>query len=94
MHSQSLDAIGEYELNERKVDYEGTLDQLFNNDFEKFIAYSRQDVDLLVKLDKKLQFIDLANVLAHSNTVLLQTTMGAVAQTDQAIMNEAHPAGS
>ena len=93
MHSYSLDAIGEYELGDRKVDYEGTLDQLYNNDFEKFIAYSRQDVDLLVKLDKKLQFIDLANVLAHSNTVLLQTTMGAVAQTDQAIINEAHTKG-
>ena len=93
MHSYSLDAIGEYELNERKVDYEGTLDQLYNNDFETFIAYSRQDVDLLVRLDAKLQFIDLANVLAHSNTVLLQTTMGAVAQTDQAIVNEAHQQG-
>ena len=93
MHSYSLDAIGEYELAERKVDYEGTLDQLYNNDFETFIAYSRQDVDLLVRLDAKLQFIDLANVLAHSNTVLLQTTMGAVAQTDQAIVNEAHERG-
>ena len=93
MHSYSLDAIGEYEVGERKVDYEGTLDQLYNNDFEKFIAYSRQDVELLVKLDAKLQFIDLANVLAHSNTVLLQTTMGAVAQTDQAIINEAHTKG-
>ena len=93
MHSYSLDAIGEYELNERKVEYEGTLDQLYNNDFEMFIAYNRQDVDLLVKLDAKLQFIDLANVLAHSNTVLLATTMGAVAQTDQAIINEAHQQG-
>ena len=93
MHSYSLDAIGEYEVKERKVDYEGTLDQLYNYDFEKFIAYSRQDVELLVKLDAKLQFIDLANVLAHSNTVLLQTTMGAVAQTDQAIINEAHTKG-
>ena len=26
MHSYSLDAIGEYELDERKVQYEGTLD--------------------------------------------------------------------
>ena len=93
MHSYSLDAIGEYELAERKVDYEGTLDQLYNNDFETFIAYSRQDTELLVRLDEKLQFIDLANVLAHSNTVLLQTTMGAVAQTDQAIVNEAHQQG-
>ena len=93
MHSYSLDAIGEYELGDRKVEYDGTLDQLYNNDFEKFIAYSRQDVELLVKLDTKLQFIDLANVLAHSNTVLLPTTMGAVAQTDQAIINEAHRQG-
>ena len=93
MHSYSLDAIGEYELDEHKIEYEGTLDQLYNNDYEKFIAYNRQDVDLLVKLDKKLQFIDLANVLAHSNTVLLATTMGAVAQTDQAIVNEAHERG-
>ena len=77
-------------LHERKVEYEGTLDHLFNNDFETFIAYSRQDVDLLVRLDAKLQFIDLANVLAHDNTVLLQTTMGAVAQTEQAIVNEAY----
>ena len=93
MHSYSLDAIGEYELNERKIEYEGTLDQLYNNDFEKFIEYSRQDVDLLVRLDEKLQFIDLANVLAHANTVQLRTTMGAVAQTDQAIVNEAHRLG-
>ncbi len=93
MHSYRLDAIGEYEVNEKKVPYEGTLDQLYNEDFEKFIAYSRQDVALLSKLDDKLKFIDLANVLAHSNTVLLQTTMGAVAQTEQAIVNEAHKRG-
>lgn len=93
MHSYRLDAIGEYELGERKVQYEGTLDQLYNNDFEKFIAYNRQDTELLVKLDKKLQYIDLVNVLAHANTVTLRTTMGAVAVTDQAIINEAHSRG-
>jgi DNA polymerase elongation subunit (family B) len=51
-HSYSLDAIGEYELNERKTVYEGTLDQLYNQDFYTFIEYSRQDVALLDKLDK------------------------------------------
>ena len=93
MHSYRLDAIGEYELGERKIQYEGTLDQLYNNDFEKFIEYNRQDTMLLVKLDKKLQYIDLVNVLAHANTVTLRTTMGAVAVTDQAIINEAHSRG-
>jgi DNA polymerase elongation subunit (family B) len=92
-HSYRLDAIAEYELGERKTQYEGTLDQLYNNDFKTFIEYNRQDTSLLDRLDKKLKFLDLANTLAHENTVLLQTTMGAVAVTEQAIINEAHRRG-
>jgi DNA polymerase elongation subunit (family B) len=92
-HSYRLDAIAEYELGERKTQYEGTLDQLYNNDFRTFIEYNRQDTSLLDRLDKKLKFIDLANTIAHENTVLLQTTLGAVAVTEQAIINEAHHRG-
>jgi DNA polymerase elongation subunit (family B) len=92
-HTYRLDAIGEMEVGENKTVYEGTLDQLYNNDFKKFIEYNRQDVALLDKIDKKLRFIDLANEIAHDNTVLLQTTMGAVAVTEQAIINEAHNRG-
>ena len=89
-HTYRLDAIGEIEVGENKVPYEGTLDQLYNNDFRKFIEYNIQDTALLDKLDKKLRFIDLSNSIAHENTVLLQTTMGAVAVTEQGIINEAH----
>ena len=92
-HSYRLDAIAEYELGDTKTQYEGTLDQLYNNDFKKFIEYNRQDTALLDKLDKKLKFIDLASTVAHENTVLIQTTMGAVAVTEQAIINEAHHRG-
>ncbi len=92
-HSYSLDSILEYEELEGKTKYEGTLDQLYNRDFRKFIEYNRQDVNGLAQMDKKLKFLDLANVLAHENTVLLQTTMGAVALTEQAIINEAHERG-
>jgi DNA polymerase elongation subunit (family B) len=92
-HTYRLDAIGEMEIGENKTVYEGTLDQLYNNDFRKFIEYNRQDCALLDKLDKKLKFLDLSNKLAHENTVLLQTTMGAVAVTEQAIINEAHRRG-
>jgi DNA polymerase elongation subunit (family B) len=92
-HSYSLDAIAEYELGETKTVFEGTLDQLYNQNFKTFIEYNRQDTMILAKLDKKLKFLDLANTLAHENTVLLQTTMGAVAVTEQAIINEAHERG-
>ena len=92
-HSYRLDYIGEMELGEKKVVYEGSLDRLYNHDFERFLEYNIQDVLLIAKMDKKLQFIDLANTIAHDNTVLLPTTMGAVATTEQAIINEAHLRG-
>ncbi len=92
-HSYSLDAIGEYELDERKIQYEGTLDQLYNRDFGTFVDYNRQDTMLLAKLDKKLRFLDLANELAHDNTVPLPKVLSAVAVTEQAIINEAHSKG-
>lgn len=93
MHSYRLDFVGEYEVGDKKVAYEGSLDKLYNEDFEKFVAYSRQDVMLLVKIDQKLKFIDLSNALAHENGVLLATTLGSVQLIDNAITNEAHDLG-
>lgn len=89
-HSYALNAIAEIELGETKVQYEGTLDELYNDDFKKFLEYNIQDTMLLDKLDKKLDFIGLANSIAHASCVLIQTTMGAVAVTDQNVLMEAH----
>lgn len=92
-HSYALNAIAEIELGETKVQYDGTLDELYNDDFQTFLEYNIQDTRLLDRLDKKLKFIDLANTIAHDNCVLIQTTMGAVAVTDQAVLMEAHGRG-
>lgn len=92
-HSYSLDAIGEMEVGERKTAYEGNLDQLYNKDFKKFVEYNRQDTMLMVKIHNKLKFMDLANALAHENTVLMPTVMGSVAMIEMAIFNEAHSRG-
>lgn len=89
-HSYSLDAIGEAELDERKVAYDGTLDELYNKDFKTFLEYNIQDTELLNKLDRKLQFISLASSIAHSNCVLLPSALSPVAVTEQAIIIEAH----
>jgi DNA polymerase elongation subunit (family B) len=92
-HSYKLDAIGEYEVGENKTQYEGTLDQLYNKDFKKFIEYNRQDTLLLVKIHRKTKFLELANQLAHENSVLMPTVMGSVAMIEMAIFNEAHARG-
>lgn len=92
-HSYKLDFIGEMEVGETKTQYEGTLDQLYNKDWKKFLEYNRQDTVLVYKINSKLQFLELANQLAHENTVLFQTVMGSVAMIEQAIINEAHERG-
>ncbi len=63
--SYRLDAISEYELGEKKVEYEGTLNDLYENDLDKFVEYNLQDVKLVKKLDDKLDFIGIAKGLAH-----------------------------
>ena len=51
---------------------------------ESPIEYNIQDNSTTGQVDKKLRFIDPSNELAHANTVLLQTLMGAVCVTEQA----------
>lgn len=92
-HSYRLDYIGEKEVGEKKVPYDGTLEQLYHEDFGKFVAYSLQDSMLLNKIDEKKKYIDLANNVAHTNGVVIPTTQGSVVLIDQAIINEAHSMG-
>jgi DNA polymerase elongation subunit (family B) len=92
-HSYSLDAIGELEVGEHKTKYEGSLDQLYNKDFKKFVEYNRQDTMLVFKIHNKLKFLDIANAMAHENSVLIPTVMGSVAMIEMAIFNEAHARG-
>jgi len=63
--SYRLDAIGDYEVGEKKVAYEGTLNDLYENDLDKFVQYNLQDVKLVKKLDDKLDFIEIARGIAH-----------------------------
>ena len=92
-HSYKLDSIAEIEVGETKVPYDGTLDELYNKDFKKFLAYNIQDTELLNKIDRKCQFISLASSIAHGNCSLIPAALGAVAITEQAIIVEAHERG-
>ena len=91
--SYKLDYIGEKEVNQKKVEYNGTLDSLYNDDFENFIRYGNQDSKLLKLLNDKLKFISLHNQMAHDECVNIATTMGSVAIIDTAIINEIHSWG-
>lgn len=67
--SYSLDAISTAELGKGKIKYDGSLDNLFRTDPDKFIEYNVNDVRLIVEIDAKKKFIDLAIMLAHRGHV-------------------------
>ena len=63
--SWKLDAIGEKYAGMNKIEYEGSLDRLFEEDINKFIRYNFVDVEILVKLDENLEYLSLTKNLAH-----------------------------
>ena len=63
--SFKLDAIGEKYTGLKKIEYEGTLDDLFESDVNKFIEYNFRDVEILKLLDEKLEYLSLVKNLSH-----------------------------
>jgi DNA polymerase elongation subunit (family B) len=48
-----------------KVEYQGSLDNLFKEDPEKFIEYNIRDVEIIVELEKRMKFIELTIAICH-----------------------------
>ena len=84
--SYRLDAIGEYDVGEKKVEYEGTLNDLYENDLDKFVQYNLQDVKLVKKIDDKLDFIEIARGLAHLGHVPYEDVMMSSRYLEGAIL--------
>lgn len=63
--SYRLDDIGELEVGINKVSYEGTLNELYDGDRNRFVKYNINDVLILEKLDAKLDFIGIARAICH-----------------------------
>jgi len=63
--SYRLDYIGQTEVGMGKIEYDGTLNDLYKNDIQKFIEYNLVDVKIVKAIDDKFKLIDLAMAIAH-----------------------------
>ena len=77
--SYKLDAIGELELGQKKLDYgDMSLAELTKKDWQKFVQYNIQDVRLLVALEEKLQYMSLVRMLAYVGCTTFEGAMGTI----------------
>jgi DNA polymerase elongation subunit (family B) len=67
--SYKLDVLGEKYCKLSKIEYEGSLDRLFESNKEKFIQYNFRDVEILKALDEKFNYINLTKNLAHKGKI-------------------------
>lgn len=77
--SYKLDAIGEIELGQKKVEFGNmNLATLSDDDWQTFVDYNIQDVRLLKHLEEKLKYLDLLRMLAYTGLTTFEAAMGAL----------------
>jgi DNA polymerase elongation subunit (family B) len=88
--SFSLNHIAFLELGEKKLDYSEVenLHQLYRTNFQKFIEYNIHDVELVDRIDAKMQLIDMALALAYDAKVNYTDVFTQVRMWDTLIHNE------
>lgn len=92
--SFSLNYISELELGEGKIAYNATsLSQLSEEDWSTFVEYNIQDVHLLVKLEEKLKFLEIARMLSYKGCTNFESALGKVAIVTGAVAIQASRQG-
>lgn len=88
--SYRLDAIVGIELKESKTDYgDMSLSALADINWDKFVEYNVHDVELLVKLEEKLQYISLLRMLAYTGLCQFENALGTLTVVNGAVTIQA-----
>ena len=88
--SYKLDHIAHVVLGDSKIDYSeyGSLNELYLNDFQKFIDYNIKDVEIVDRLEDKMGLATLCMTIAYKGKVNYADAFGSVAVWDALIFNE------
>lgn len=86
--SYTLAYVTQTELGETKLEYTGSLGQLYEKDPQKFFEYNIKDADLIAKLEAKLKFIELIVEIAYiGHVATYEDALGTVKYWEVLIYN-------
>jgi DNA polymerase elongation subunit (family B) len=83
-----LNTVAQLILGEEKVQYDeeyDSLDQLYLENYQKFVDYGLYDTDLIVQLERSLQFISIAIMIAYKTGTNFSDALGTTAVWDSFI---------
>lgn len=73
-----------------KLEYEGSLASLYNDNFEWFIRYNLRDTEILKGFEDCLGYVELANQMYHLSTGLFKHVTGTLKLSELATINYCH----
>jgi len=83
-----LDTVGEAVLGIKKVKYEGTLQDLFERNYSKYIFYNVIDTALVYLIHQKIKTMDIALTIAHMSQISVFKAGSPVAITEALLAKE------
>jgi len=88
--SYSLDHISSVVLDERKMSYEehGNLKNLYENDHQLYIDYNIKDVELVERIDQKMNLMELAFTIAYRAGTNISEVFGTTSIWDSIVYRE------
>ena len=81
---------GHKELGEGKLEYEGTINDIYKTNWNRFTEYNIQDVLLLVRLEKKLKLFSLIIEYAYDCVTTVDKVFQKVPTTEGYILKFIH----
>ena len=86
--SYKLSHIAKVVLGDNKIQYDGTLQELYDRDPQTFFNYNLKDVELIERFEDKLGLITLALTIAYIGGVNYADTLGTTAIWDSIIYRD------
>lgn len=85
--SYKLGYIAKVEINQTKLEFNGSLKELFLNNWQKYVEYNIQDVNLLKILDNKIQFMQMMIGICYNCRCLFEQFSKTTRVLDGAFMS-------
>lgn len=86
--SYKLESIADQVLPDMpKLEYEGSLADLYQTNFPYFLRYNLRDTEILKGFEDRLGYVALANTMAHISTGTFDNVLGTIKLSELAINN-------
>ena len=83
-----LDTVGEEVVGIRKVKYDGTIQDLYEKDYPKYIFYNVIDTALVYLIHQKIKTMDIALTISHMSRISIFKAGSPVAITEALLSRE------